>query len=135
MLSHVFVGISDYARAYAFYSEVLGALEIEPRFCEPEVPWAGWQSTGATRPLFVIGRPHNGQPHVAGNGQMFAFAARTRAMVRLAYARAMSHGGTCEGPPGLRPQYHENYFGAYFRDPDGNKICVVCHLPEVGIEA
>jgi hypothetical protein len=40
------------------------------------------------------------------------------------------HGGSCEGPPGLRPQYHAHYYGAYFRDPDGNKLCVCCHEPE-----
>ncbi len=44
---------------------------------------------------------------------------------------ALGNGGTCEGPPGLRPQYHDNYYGAYFRDPDGNKICVACHAPAV----
>lgn len=39
------------------------------------------------------------------------------------------HGGSSEGAPGLRPDYHEHYYGAYFRDPDGNKLCVACHLP------
>ena len=46
------------------------------------------------------------------------------------HARALELGGTCEGPPGLRPQYHAHYYGAYFRDPDGNKLCVACHQPE-----
>jgi lactoylglutathione lyase len=58
---------------------------------------------------------------------MTAFMADTRAMVDAAHAAALAHGGTCEGPPGLRPAYHEHYYGAYFRDPDGNKLCVVCH--------
>jgi catechol 2,3-dioxygenase-like lactoylglutathione lyase family enzyme len=38
--------------------------------------------------------------------------------------------GRCEGPPGVRPQYHDHYYGAYFRDPDGNKLCVACHVPQ-----
>ena len=42
-------------------------------------------------------------------------------------AAALAHGGTCEGSPGLRPEYHAHYYGAYFRDPDGNKLCVACH--------
>jgi catechol 2,3-dioxygenase-like lactoylglutathione lyase family enzyme len=132
VLSHVSVGVRDFDKAYALYSDVLGVLEVEHRFLEPGEPMAGWQSPGGTRPLFVIGKPFNGQPHHPGNGQMVAFTAATREMVRLAYTRAMSHGATCEGPPGLRPHYHENYYGAYFRDLDGNKICVVCHSPEEG---
>jgi catechol 2,3-dioxygenase-like lactoylglutathione lyase family enzyme len=130
LLSHISVGITDFDRAYAFYSELLGVLEVELRFCKPDIPWAGWQSAGGGRPLFLIGRPYNGQPHAAGNGQMVAFSASSREKVRSAHASAMARGGSCEGAPGLRPHYHENYYGAYFRDPDGNKICVVCHLPE-----
>ena len=52
------------------------------------------------------------------------------AMTREQATKALSHGATCEGHPGLRPHYHPDYYGAYFRDLDGNKICVVCHLPE-----
>ena len=132
MFSHVSVAVGDFESAYALYADVLSVLKVEPRYHEPSTPEAGWQSSGGTRPLFVIGKPFNGQPHHPGNGQMVAFSAASREMVRLAYARAMSHGATSEGPPGLRPHYHENYYGAYFRDLDGNKICVVCHSPEEG---
>jgi lactoylglutathione lyase len=47
--------------------------------------------------------------------------------VDRAYAVALAHGGTSEGGPGLRSEYHEHYYGAYLRDPDGNKLCIVCH--------
>jgi lactoylglutathione lyase len=124
------MGVADFESAYALYADVLAVLQVEPRFHEPEVPWAGWQSSGGTRPLFVIGKPFDGHPHHPGNGQMVAFSAATREMVRQAYAKAISHGATCEGPPGLRPQYHPDYYGAYFRDLDGNKLCVVCHSHE-----
>jgi len=60
---------------------------------------------------------------------MVAFLADTRAAVDEAFVTALLHGGTSEGAPGLRPAYHEHYHGAYFRDPDGNKLCVVCHAP------
>jgi lactoylglutathione lyase len=126
----VSVGVSNFDRAFAFYSDVLSVIKVEPRFHDPSEPLAGWQSAGGTRPLFVIGKPHNGQPHDPGNGQMVAFSANTREMVRMAYAKALALGATCEGPPGLRPHYHAHYYGAYFRDLDGNKICVVCHSPE-----
>ena len=42
---------------------------------------------------------------------------------------ALAHGARCEGPPGLRPEYHAHYYGAYFRDSEGNKLCVACHTP------
>jgi lactoylglutathione lyase len=130
MLSHVFVGVSDFDRAMAFYEPLMRCLGVEARFCERERPWAGWHSEGGQRPLLLIGRPYDGQPHHPGNGQMLAFMARTRAVVDEAHALALAHGGRCEGPPGLRPAYHANYYGTYFRDPDGNKLCVVCHAAD-----
>ncbi|MCO4093717.1 MAG: hypothetical protein HEQ37_05385 [Acidovorax sp.] len=56
-----------------------------------------------------------------------AFMAPTRATVEAVHALALAHGGSSEGAPGLRPEYHPHYYAAYFRDPDGNKLCVVCH--------
>jgi catechol 2,3-dioxygenase-like lactoylglutathione lyase family enzyme len=130
MFSHVMVGVTDFDRAMAFYGPVLDALGIQLRFQEPDRPWAGWQSAPDPRPFFLIARPHDGQPHHAGNGQMVAFLARSRSQVDEVHAIALANGGTCEGAPGLRPQYHPSYYGAYFRDPDGNKLCVACHRPE-----
>ena len=130
MFSHVFVSVTDFGRALAFYSPLMQALGLELRFCEPDKPWAGWHSAGGQRPLFVICKPYNGQPHAPGNGQMTAFAAADRSTVDAAYRTALAHGGTSEGEPGLRPHYHANYWGAYFRDPDGNKLCVACHEPQ-----
>jgi predicted lactoylglutathione lyase len=60
---------------------------------------------------------------------MVALLAPTREAVDRCYTVAIESGGRCEGPPGLRPQYHANYYGAYFRDPDGNKLCVCRHDP------
>ncbi len=59
-----------------------------------------------------------------------ALLAPDRATVDNVYAIAMKAGALNEGPPGLRPQYHAQYYGAYFRDLDGNKICIVCHQVE-----
>lgn len=105
------------------------ALGVEPRFCDPGRPWAGWQSAPDPRPLFIIGKPHDAQPHAPGNGQMVSFLAERRDVVDTVYAIALASGGSSEGVPGLRPEYHAHYYGAYFRDPDGNKLCVACHLP------
>ena len=127
MFSHIFIGTTDFDRALAFYTPVMATLNLTLRFSDRSRPWAGWQAAGQPRPLFLIGSPQDGQPHAPGNGQMTAFLADSRATVDAAHAAALAHGGRCEGPPGLRPEYHEHYYGAYFRDPDGNKLCVACH--------
>jgi len=131
VISHVTLGIADFDRAMAFYSAVLPELGLVLKFSEPEKAWAGWVAPGAPRPLFLITKPFDGQPHAVGNGQMVALLAATRAMVDKTYAAAMASGAHCEGPPGLRPHYTPDYYGAYFRDLDGNKLCVVCDQPEV----
>ncbi len=55
--------------------------------------------------------------------------AASRDVVARTHAAALINGGACEGPPGLRPEYHADYYGGYFRDPDGNKLGVCCHEP------
>lgn len=127
MFSHVFLGVSDFERALAFYRALMPVLGVQERFCEKARPWAGWQSHPEPRPLFLIGTPYDERAHQAGNGQMIAFLAESRAIVDQAYAVALAHGGRSEGAPGLRPEYHANYYGAYFRDTEGNKLCVACH--------
>jgi catechol 2,3-dioxygenase-like lactoylglutathione lyase family enzyme len=127
MFSHIFIGVSDFDRALGFYRQVMEALGVSERFCERGRPWAGWQTPGTVRPLFLIGTPYDGQAHQPGNGEMVAFSAADRATVDDVYRVALANGGRSEGAPGLRPEYHANYYGAYFRDPDGNKLCVVCH--------
>jgi catechol 2,3-dioxygenase-like lactoylglutathione lyase family enzyme len=127
MLSHIHLGVADFGRAVAFYAPIMAALGLKQRFADPVKGWAAWNPSTGGRPLFIIGKPYNGAEHDAGNGQMVAFMANTRAVVEQAHALALAHGGKDEGQPGLRPHYHANYYGAYFRDPDGNKVCVVCH--------
>lgn len=129
MFSHIFIGVRDFERALAFYTPLTALLGIQPRFVDRDRPWAGWQSTPGPRPLLLIGTPHDREPHSPGNGQMVALLAGSRELVDEAFRLALANGGTSEGAPGLRPEYHEHYYGAYFRDPDGNKICVVCHSP------
>ncbi len=132
MLSHVFVGITDFERAFGFYEGLMTELGLTLKFSEPEKPWAGWMQPGVDRPLFLIGHAYNGQPATPGNGQMIALLAPNRRAVDRCHARAIAHGAQNEGQPGLRPHYHPHYYGAYFRDPDGNKLCVCCHGPEDG---
>ena len=127
MISHTYVGVNDFQRALLFYSAVMDKLGLKLKFAEEGHGWAGWTDPGQDRPLFLIGRPFDGQPASAGNGAMIALLASTRDMVDAAHGAALEHGGSCEGAPGLRPHYHANYYGAYFRDLDGNKLAVCCH--------
>jgi len=127
MLSHVHVGIGDFARAFDFYSTIMRELGYPLGIVERGAQWAAWKPADAERPLFIIGRPYGGGAATPGVGQMVAFLARDRATVDRAYSAALAQGGRDEGAPGLRPHYHPDYYGAYVRDPDGNKLCVVCH--------
>lgn len=127
MFSHLHVGVTDFERALAFYTPVLAVLGLRLRFVDRTRPWAGWQPAEGDRPLFLIGRPFDGASHHAGNGQMVAFLAPTRNLVDQVHALALAGGGRDDGAPGLRPEYHASYYGAYFRDTEGNKVAIACH--------
>lgn len=129
MFSHIHVGVTDFERALSFYAPLMAELGLALKFSEPDKPWAGWMKRGIARPLFLIGHPFDGGPAEPGRGQMLAFLAADRAGVQRCHALALRLGGSDEGAPGLRPHYHANFYGAYFRDPDGNKICVCFHDP------
>jgi predicted lactoylglutathione lyase len=72
-------------------------------------------------------RPYDKGQASPGSGVTVAFNANSRAAVDAFHAAALAAGGTDMGAPGLRTHYHPNYYGAYVRDLDGNKICAVCH--------
>lgn len=129
MFSHIYIGITAFDRAFGFYSALTAELGLRLKFSDADKPWAAWMQADAPRPLLVIGAAFDGQAATPGNGQMVALLAASRATVDRTYATALANGGSCEGPPGLRPHYHAHYYGAYFRDPDGNKLCVCCHDP------
>lgn len=127
MFSHVTVGTRDLARAIEFYDALLGPIGLVQRPIEPDGGPAAacWITPGLPLPRFYVYEPFNRQPASAGNGVMVAFEAPSQAAVNAAYTAALAIGGTDDGPPGPRPHYGEGYYGAYLRDPDGNKIHVV----------
>ncbi len=130
MFSHMTVGTNDFSRAIRFYDAVLAVLGLTQNFNKPDIGWVGYTAPGTPGPMFLIGKPLNGEPATFGNGMTVAFNAQTRAQVDRFYDAALKAGGTDEGAPGLRVHYHPNCYAAYMRDPDGNKLCCVCHLPE-----
>lgn len=125
MLHHVSLGTNDAARAAAFYDPVLAVLGIR-KICERD----GSVDYGAASIVFSLEKPSDGQPAGVGNGVHVAFASGSRAQVDAFHRVAMANGGGDAGAPGLRPEYDANYYGAFVRDPDGNKIEAVTFASE-----
>jgi catechol 2,3-dioxygenase-like lactoylglutathione lyase family enzyme len=118
-------GTRDLARARTFYdaiAEILGGTRVIDR-----ENVSGYK--GADGGIFMIGTPLEGEA-TAGNGTQVVFAAPSRATIDAAHAKALELGGKCEGPPGPRGPEEMNYYAAYFRDPDGNKIMVSRQGPD-----
>jgi catechol 2,3-dioxygenase-like lactoylglutathione lyase family enzyme len=121
MLGYVTIGALDVEAALPFYDAVFGAIGSERAFFEGG--WAGYGPKGGDANTFIC-PPFDGEAARAGNGIMVAFLAADRAAVDAAHAAALSQGGVDEGGPGPRPADATNFYGAYVRDPTGNKICV-----------
>ncbi len=122
MFDHVVFGVSDFAASKAFFLKALGPLGVAVvsegplgvEFCHPD-----------SKSSLCIRRVEAKATHLH-----FAFTARTRQQVEEFYRAALEAGGTDNGPPGLRPQYHANYYAAFVVGPDGHNIEAVCHEPE-----
>ncbi|WP_394821159.1 VOC family protein [Pendulispora albinea] len=134
MFSHITIGTNDLARAEAFYSHVLSPLGAV--LVHRDERYVGYCTGGLTpdgrprRPMFWVCLPYDGRAATVGNGTHVAFLTEARALVDAVYSIALESGARDEGRPGLRPQYHEHYYGAYFRDMDGNKIQICCHAED-----
>jgi catechol 2,3-dioxygenase-like lactoylglutathione lyase family enzyme len=125
--SHVTVGTSDMDRSVRFYDAVLTPIGLARQKSFRAASGYGPKDfSGINLPFWIL-RPQDRKPASAGNGVTIAFTVPTRAAVDAFHAAALANGGACEGPPGLRTHYHPDYYGAYVRDPEGNKICAVCH--------
>jgi len=127
MIGYVTIGALDTEAALPFYDAVLGALDCERSFFDGA--WAGYGPKGATSQNVFICPPFDGQPARAGNGIMVAFTAPSKAAVHAAYEAGLANGGTDEGAPGPRPPESTSFYGAYLRDPTGNKLCVFTPNP------
>lgn len=127
MFSHVTVGCSDLHRASAFYDAVLKPIDlIRRKVVNDGGPSANcWVSSQGELPRFYVYIPYDGAPASAGNGSMVAFMAPSPTAVHTAYFAGLAMLGADAGPPGWRAHYGEGYYGAYLRDPDGNKIHIV----------
>ena len=126
MIDHIGIPVSDVARATEFYSKALAPLGISIGHggVSQESGHGAAVGFGANlKPFFWIGEAEG----LSGGHVHVAFAAPSRAAVDAFYRAAIAAGGKDNGPPGLRPHYHANYYGAFVLDPDGHNIEAVCH--------
>lgn len=126
MISYVTLGSNDRVKAKAFFDATLAPLGLTATYADDEM--IGYGPAGGETQLWLL-QPYDGLDATAGNGSMLALAASTRAQVDQVHAAALAAGGRDEGRPGLRDRYGPNYYAAYFRDPEGHKLAVVCRAP------
>jgi catechol 2,3-dioxygenase-like lactoylglutathione lyase family enzyme len=124
MFDHIGIEVRDLERSKKFYSQAL-----EPLGSRLVVDLIEWDAAGfgIERPQFWIGK---GTPTAGDDEVHICFTAKNRKEVRAFFESAIQAGGRENGKPGLRPQYHPNYYGAFVLDPDGYNIEACCHLPE-----
>lgn len=130
-IDHISVGVSNMQRAKAFYDAALAPLGMQPIYpveINGKLVGVGYGTGG--NPSFWIQLPINGQAATMGNGVHIAFRAERRAAVDAFFLAALDKGGIEDGRPGLRTEYAPDYYAAFVRDPDGNKIEAVCHAHE-----
>jgi catechol 2,3-dioxygenase-like lactoylglutathione lyase family enzyme len=127
MFSHITIGSNNLAMSVAFYDAVLLPLGLRRREVTPDggPPSACWVSPNALLPRFYVYEPFNRKAASVGNGSMVAFLAPSVEAVNVAFEAGLKSGGQDEGQPGERTHYGVGYYGAYMRDPDGNKLHVV----------
>lgn len=129
MIDHIGMPVGNIARATEFYLKALAPLGIAIVMEVSAEETGGGAAVGfgsAGKPFFWIGEGF----HPAGDQHIHvAFTAGSRAAVDAFYAAAIAAGARDNGPPGLRPHYHANYYGAFVLDADGNNIEAVCHAP------
>ncbi len=119
MIGYATIGANDLERASQFYDKVLEPLGGRRTFMNGDrMQFYGSKETPG---MIAIAKPYDGEAATAGNGSMFGLPAATKPQVDAAHAAAIAAGGTCDGAPGQRLP---TFYGAYFRDLDGNKVCV-----------
>jgi catechol 2,3-dioxygenase-like lactoylglutathione lyase family enzyme len=128
MIGYVTVGSNDLDKARNFYDNLMPSIGAS-RIMEFGDNFTMY-GTGMGRPGLAVCKPYSGNNATAGNGNMAAIVCDSRAKVDAFYNKAMELGAADEGPPGVRGEEGPHaFYGAYFRDPDGNKLAAFCIGP------
>lgn len=123
MIDHVSIAVRDLDRARRFYQAVLGTLGMSKLR-----DWPASTGFGKTYPEFWLNHRPAMRPVEPDTGGHICIRARGKDAVDAFHAAALRAGGTCDGPPGMRPEYSDKYYAAFIRDLDGNRIEVVTFL-------
>jgi catechol 2,3-dioxygenase-like lactoylglutathione lyase family enzyme len=126
MIGYVTIGAKDSEVSGKFYDAVFGAIGMERKFADGG--WIGYGLWGSEKHNVYVCTPFDGKSATHGNGVMIAFKTDSRSKVDVAHAAGCSNGGQCDGPPGFRPPEKDTWYGAYVRDPVGNKIAIYWSL-------
>lgn len=129
-IDHISLSVGDYDKAKAFYTAALKPLRGGVLMEFPMDDGSKVMGLGCDGKAFLWISAGGKATH-----QHIALRAETRAQVDAAYAAAMAAGGTDNGPPGIRPHYHKNYYAAFVLDPEGHNIEVVTHTPPAAAKA
>ncbi|HQS98378.1 MAG: glyoxalase [Novosphingobium sp. 17-62-19] len=124
MFTHTFLGTNDIDQSRTFYTAVMGALGHATA-----VPLPHGTAFPSANGALVVAKPANGEQHTVSNGHTLGFKATDSSVVDAFHAAGLANGGTCEGEPGVRVNSPGQQYGAYLRDPDGNKICAFAPNP------
>ncbi|MCY1671014.1 VOC family protein [Novosphingobium sp. SL115] len=124
MFTHTFLGTNDVEKSRAFYTPVMAALGHETA-----VPLPHGTAFPSAAGSLIVATPANGEAHSVSNGYTLGFKAADSSVVDAWHAAGVANGGSCEGAPGVRPNSPGQQYGAYLRDPDGNKICAFAPNP------
>jgi len=123
MFTHSFLGTNDIDRSRKFYDAVMGTLGYTG------IPLPHGTAYPSENGSLIVAKPANGEAHTVSNGHTLGFKAADYATVDAWYAAGLANGGADEGAPGVRPHSPGQQYGAYLRDPDGNKICGLYRMP------
>ena len=122
MIGYVTLGVSDLAKAKAFYGELLTEMGGKTLLEMDRITFFG---QSMAKPMLAVCIPFNKEAAHPGNGNMVSFTPGSKEAAEALYHKAIALGATCDGAPGQRIE--KMFYGAYVKDPDGNKLCF-CHF-------
>ncbi|HEY5338316.1 MAG TPA: VOC family protein [Rhizomicrobium sp.] len=122
MIGYVTIGAKDSEASGRFYDAMFGAIGVERKFADGG--WIGYGPHGRDEHNVYVCAPFDKKEASFGNGTMIAFKTDAKSKVDMAHEAGCANGGRCDGPPGFRPPDKDTWYGAYLRDPTGNKIAI-----------
>ena len=129
LLDHVSISVRNLDQVRSFYDAVMGALGCDKIYDRPGALGYGARCRPGN-PMDTYLAVYSSEGANTDEKRHWCFKAQSAAQVRAFHGAALANGGTSDGGPGPRPHYHASYYAAFVRDPSGNRLEAVCHVPE-----